>query len=197
MSSLRSLDVEKKAEAPDATSREQQAASLSRRPRRSLLPWLAFLALGLLVFAGGRRAVCGRSSNYKQGIAVSNAPVDDAGAKEERLQTAMHLAMTDHLAVEPTPVLRRQASSTSSAAASPTVLECFQVAPPVLTPDGASYQATESDGSEVFLDAGNSASTESCTVLLMEHSFAWSYGMPFIGKRNRTYRFMAAILHTC
>ncbi|OIW28856.1 hypothetical protein CONLIGDRAFT_561751, partial [Coniochaeta ligniaria NRRL 30616] len=69
----------------------------------------------------------------------------------------------------------------SSAAASPTVLECFQVAPPVLTPHGASYQATESDGSEVFLDAGNSASKEDRTVLLMEHSFAWSYGMPFIG----------------
>ncbi|KAH8910995.1 hypothetical protein BR93DRAFT_873525 [Coniochaeta sp. PMI_546] len=122
----------------------------------------------------------------KQEPSASDAAVDDRRLGELRLEEATAAGKANAvgygLAVEPAPVARRQGSPTSSAAAaSPTVLECFQVAPPVLTPRGASYQATESDGSEVFLDAGNSASKEVCTVLLMEHSFAWSYGMPFIG----------------
>ncbi|KAI1373830.1 peptide N-acetyl-beta-D-glucosaminyl asparaginase amidase A-domain-containing protein [Hypoxylon crocopeplum] len=53
------------------------------------------------------------------------------------------------------------ATSTSSApAATNTPLECFQVAAPVLTPQGD--------------EAGT-------TVVLMEHSFANSYGFPFVG----------------
>ncbi|KAB5577673.1 peptide N-acetyl-beta-D-glucosaminyl asparaginase amidase A-domain-containing protein [Coniochaeta sp. 2T2.1] len=134
MSTPRSLDLEKKGGSGHVEFREEDnTTSPAPKPRRSVLPWLACLALALLVFAGGRT---------------------------------------------PPPVARRQSSyTTSSAAASPTVLECFQVAPPVLTPKGA----TESDGLEVFMDAGNSASGEVCTQLLMEHSFANSYGQPFIG----------------
>lgn len=112
---------------------------------------------------------------------MSDAAADDHRLGELRPEKGVAFGKT--LAVEPLPAARRQAS-TSSAAAAPTVLECFQVAPPVLTPHGASYQAAQSDGSEVFLSTGNSASGEACTVLLMEHSFAWSYGMPFIGKNE-------------
>lgn len=110
---------------------------------------------------------------------MSDAAVGDRRLGELRLEKGV--AVGKSLAVEPLPAARRQAPPTSSAAAAPTVLECFQVAPPVLTPHGASYQAAESDGSEVFLNTGGSTSGEACTVLLMEHSFAWSYGMPFIG----------------
>jgi len=166
MSSSHSLDMEKKAEVQNASSAEHQAVSSTRRTRRSLLPWYACLALVLLVVAGGRTAVCGRSSQPE--LAVSNAVVHNDGPAR--------LEVGNHLGVEPPAVVKRQTPATSSAAASPTVLECFQVAPPVLTPQGL----TDSDGSKVLSSAG--ASEESCTVLLMEHSFAYSYGLPFIGK---------------
>ncbi|KAI0386790.1 hypothetical protein F5Y04DRAFT_242355 [Hypomontagnella monticulosa] len=55
----------------------------------------------------------------------------------------------------------------------PTVLECFQVAQPILTPSGPS--------SNVSNIADGSASKGACSVLLMEHVFAFSYGLPFVG----------------
>ncbi|KAI1498092.1 peptide-N4-(N-acetyl-beta-glucosaminyl)asparagine amidase A [Biscogniauxia marginata] len=78
--------------------------------------------------------------------------------------------------------LSNTTSTTSSPAPTGTVLECFQVAPPVLIPEGASHQSTVSDGSGVSNEiAAASSAGESCTVLLMEHVFGFSYGMPFIG----------------
>lgn len=179
-------DIEEKAGLRDVVAGEYGAAAGSPPPRRRLLPWLVCLALALLVFAGGRTTVCGRPSVFRQEGPEPHALPDDGRAREERPSPVLEYPKAKHLAVEPTPVAIRQETTTSSATASPTVLECFQVAPPVLTPNGASYQASESDGSEVFLDAGSSVSSESCRVLLMEHTFAWSYGMPFIGKLART-----------
>ncbi|KIH93138.1 asparagine amidase a [Sporothrix brasiliensis 5110] len=60
-------------------------------------------------------------------------------------------------------------SSTSTPAA--TVLDCFQVAPPVLTPDGP---ATERS-------SGPSSASGAVTVTLMEHVFGNSYNAPFVG----------------
>ncbi|KAI0121691.1 peptide N-acetyl-beta-D-glucosaminyl asparaginase amidase A-domain-containing protein [Xylariales sp. AK1849] len=54
------------------------------------------------------------------------------------------------------------ATTSAAAAATTTPLECFQVAEPVLTPEGA-------------------GTTESCTVVLMDHDFANSYGSPYVG----------------
>jgi hypothetical protein len=54
------------------------------------------------------------------------------------------------------------------------VLECLQVAQPVLMP----YGAANSDGST----GTKGGSGSSCTVTLMEHIFATSYGAPFVGK---------------
>lgn len=75
------------------------------------------------------------------------------------------------------------ATITSSASPSSTaVLEVFQVYQPVLTPDGPTAETISSDGS---LNTTTIESTEhdvSCTKLLMEHSFGWSYGIPFVGK---------------
>ena len=56
------------------------------------------------------------------------------------------------------------------------MLECFQVAQPVLLPQGA----TTSDG-KVAAGTGQPGTT-GCKVVLMEHVFAWSYGLPFVGK---------------
>ncbi|KAI1766499.1 peptide N-acetyl-beta-D-glucosaminyl asparaginase amidase A-domain-containing protein [Hypoxylon sp. FL1150] len=55
-------------------------------------------------------------------------------------------------------------------------LECFQVAEPVLTPQGPAFR----DG--ISASTADPASAEAgCTVVLMEHSFANSYGAPFVG----------------
>ncbi|KAK4241642.1 peptide N-acetyl-beta-D-glucosaminyl asparaginase amidase A-domain-containing protein [Achaetomium macrosporum] len=65
-------------------------------------------------------------------------------------------------------------SSTSAAAPARTVLKTFEVGQPVLMPDGPA----ESDGST---RPGKDYSPGLCTVLLMRHDFAWSYGAPFVG----------------
>ncbi|KAI4868871.1 peptide N-acetyl-beta-D-glucosaminyl asparaginase amidase A-domain-containing protein [Hypoxylon rubiginosum] len=68
--------------------------------------------------------------------------------------------------------------STSSTALADTraPLECFQVAEPVLTPEGLAFR----DG--VSAPTADRVSAEAgCTVVLMEHSFANSYGAPFVG----------------
>ncbi|SPO06695.1 related to peptide-n4-(n-acetyl-beta-d-glucosaminyl) asparaginase amidase N [Cephalotrichum gorgonifer] len=51
-------------------------------------------------------------------------------------------------------------------------LECFQLAQPVLGPDGPVPSWGRGGGD----DGG-----ERCEVLLMEHSFGWSYDLPFLG----------------
>ncbi|KAK4144312.1 peptide N-acetyl-beta-D-glucosaminyl asparaginase amidase A-domain-containing protein [Dichotomopilus funicola] len=63
-------------------------------------------------------------------------------------------------------------ATTSTAAPGRTVLKNFEVAQPVLLPGGP----TESDGSTKGGDEG-----EVCSVLLMRHDFAFSYGAPFVG----------------
>ncbi|KAI0853118.1 peptide-N4-(N-acetyl-beta-glucosaminyl)asparagine amidase A [Daldinia vernicosa] len=54
-----------------------------------------------------------------------------------------------------------------------TPLECFQVAQPVLTPNGPSGSRPKS--------AEGPSPEKACSVLLMEHVFAFSYGTPFVG----------------
>jgi len=68
-------------------------------------------------------------------------------------------------------------TTATSSAAAPTrsVLKTFEVAQPVLMPDGPA----ESDGSTRH---AKDYSPELCIVLLMRHDFAWSYGHPYIGK---------------
>lgn len=53
----------------------------------------------------------------------------------------------------------------------PKVLDCFQVAQPVLTPDGPATERSR----------GPSSSSGAVTVTLMDHVFGNSYGAPFVG----------------
>lgn len=73
-------------------------------------------------------------------------------------------------------VLRRQSANvtTTSATATATVLENFEVHQPVLTPSGATLDDGESTG-------GSSSVGDSCSVVLMDHIFAYSYGTPYVG----------------
>ncbi|KAI1773420.1 hypothetical protein F4818DRAFT_449179 [Hypoxylon cercidicola] len=57
-------------------------------------------------------------------------------------------------------------------------LECFQVAQPVLTHDGPYSQTTINNDTET---AAQDTQSGSCSVLLMEHVFGFSYGKPFLG----------------
>ncbi|KAL1869193.1 hypothetical protein VTK73DRAFT_3329 [Phialemonium thermophilum] len=82
----------------------------------------------------------------------------------------------------PSAAKRSETTVTLSTSPIPTALECFQVTAPVLTPEGAAYQTTA--GGNEFVAAEDKtflSSNEPCTALLMEHTFAFSYGMPFIG----------------
>lgn len=78
--------------------------------------------------------------------------------------------------------LVKYAAAASSATPTPTgVLEVFQVYQPVLTPQGATDETTLSDGVENTTTLATAASSSSCEVLLMDHVFAYSYGIPFVG----------------
>ncbi|KAI1099183.1 hypothetical protein F4804DRAFT_92402 [Jackrogersella minutella] len=70
--------------------------------------------------------------------------------------------------------------SLPSSSALPDALECFQVAQPVLGPDGrvSSRPTLGGDGPNT---AGEGSHIESCSVLLMDHVFGFSYGKPFVG----------------
>ena len=62
------------------------------------------------------------------------------------------------------------------------VLEVFQVYQPVLAPSGPTDQTIESDGSSNTTAIVSTEAFASCTQLLMEYSFGFSYGHPFVGK---------------
>jgi hypothetical protein len=90
-----------------------------------------------------------------------------------------------------TPIGRRQSGQvavveTASSAADTAnldtaagALECIAVAQPVLGPSGPVTHTIDNSGN------GIPRSANSCTVLLMDHQFAWSYGKPFIGTYRR------------
>jgi hypothetical protein len=139
MSSSLPLDCEKRIALQNEPSNDLQPPA--QRPRRRVACSLGFLlVLTLLIGTNSYADFSGRLSRCLQ-----TNPSHDAAA------------IHDEWSGDKTPTVKRQATYTSSAAASPTVLECFQVAPPVLTPK------------------------TDCSQVLMVHSFAFSYGMPFVG----------------
>jgi hypothetical protein len=77
--------------------------------------------------------------------------------------------------------LVKNAARAPAATPSTAVLECFQVYQPVLFPSGAVDETVTSDGSDNTTTIAPTASASSCEVLLMEHSFGFSYGIPFVG----------------
>ncbi|KAJ8105413.1 hypothetical protein ONZ43_g7435 [Nemania bipapillata] len=88
--------------------------------------------------------------------------------------------------------LAADASTTAVTTAAPTptrpVLECFQVAEPVLTPSGVTRRDTSQlpalgSADQVPIEAvtGSDSASSPCSVVLMVHTFANSYGFPFVG----------------
>lgn len=132
--------------------------------RRVVLLWSAVLLVALLFLTEAASSWC---PSRRLPLIQHWAPRVSQGRPEPQPQAIK----SRPLAVKP-----RETTATSSAAApSRTVLKTFEVAPPVLMPDGPA----ESDGSTRH---GKDYAPELCTVLLMRHDFAWSYGAPFVGK---------------
>ncbi|KAI9054183.1 hypothetical protein LZ554_001354 [Drepanopeziza brunnea f. sp. 'monogermtubi'] len=73
------------------------------------------------------------------------------------------------------------ASSTTPTPSPSGLLEVFQVYPPVLTPSGITDETISENGLSDTISIAPIAATSSCQALLMEHSFALSYGVPFVG----------------
>ncbi|PVH84473.1 hypothetical protein DL98DRAFT_453307 [Cadophora sp. DSE1049] len=82
----------------------------------------------------------------------------------------------------PTLDLVKDAVPAPSATASPSsVLEVFQVYQPVLTTSGIVDGTVVEDGSESVAPIAQVVAPTTCKTLLMEHSFGFSYGKPFVG----------------
>jgi hypothetical protein len=65
--------------------------------------------------------------------------------------------------------------------ATSSVLEVFQVYQPVLTSSGVTDGTILGDGSENTTSLAAAPSGTSCQIVLMQHTFAYSYGEPFVG----------------
>lgn len=76
-------------------------------------------------------------------------------------------------------LVKHSVAASSATPSSTAVLECFQVAEPVLTPS-VTDGSTSDNESEITIPPSKAAN--SCEVTLMAHTFAYSYGMPFVGK---------------
>ncbi|KAF4625881.1 hypothetical protein G7Y89_g12283 [Cudoniella acicularis] len=77
--------------------------------------------------------------------------------------------------------LVKDAVPVARATSSTPVLECFQVYQPVLFPSGAVDSTISGDGTDDTTTIASTEAASSCEVLLMEHSFGFSYGIPFVG----------------
>jgi hypothetical protein len=182
----------------DALHSEEGMAALTRRPgakRRSVcLVIAAALATATLVlFLAASRGYSCRHVRLSSGhdgagggaaqiwAGSSGAPPPDGpaaiGSNYRRVDAEPDAPPAGLDAGTGTPVvLRRQSANvtTTSATATATVLENFEVHQPVLTPSGATLDDGESTG-------GSSSVGESCSVVLMDHIFAYSYGAPYVG----------------
>lgn len=94
-------------------------------------------------------------------------PMPRAGGRTEALSTISRSHLEKYAAPLP--------SATAS------VLNVFQVYQPVLTPEGVTDETILGDGAENTTSLASASPGASCQVLLMEHVFAYSYGLPFVG----------------
>lgn len=85
------------------------------------------------------------------------------------------------------PVVEEILISHAKPSSSP-VLEVFQVYQPVLTPSGPTDETSNSNGSSNTTAIGSTETFAGCTQLLMEYSFGFSYGHPFVGMFPSVYR---------
>ena len=159
-------DLEKRAILAAAAAAEDDGDNAQPAPTRSRIrPWL-FLLVGFLVVlsigATSHRCFAETSALFTTSSSVSRAGHTHQGGHDKALAVNSR---------SPTGTT----ATTLAAEPSRTVLKTFEVAQPVLMPDGPA----ESDGST---RDGEDYEPGLCTVLLMRHDFAWSYNAPFVGE---------------
>jgi hypothetical protein len=93
------------------------------------------------------------------------------------------------------PAVEEKFISRAKPSSSP-VLEVFQVYQPVLAPSGPIDQTIDSNGSSNTTTIGYAETSVGCTKLLMEYSFGFSYGHPFVGMFCRGRRQFQSVLTT-
>lgn len=95
-------------------------------------------------------------------------------------------------------VIREAIVGTTISSAIPSstaVLNVFQVYQPVLGPSGVVDNTIDGDGSSNTTTINASEHASSCTKLLMEYSFGFSYGHPFVGTVPLLSSFMLKYTH--
>ncbi|KUI72991.1 Peptide-N4-(N-acetyl-beta-glucosaminyl)asparagine amidase A [Cytospora mali] len=154
-----------------------KAPLVTRRPtaagRRSVC-LVVFAAATLLLFLSGGTSICGLYHNLQHPGTTTGFEAPHSSDRHRDDAPAADLYRNG------TPVvLRRQSANatttSTSATATATVLEDFEVHQPVLTPLGA----TLDDGGSTH---DSSSVEDSCSVVLMDHVFAYSYGTPYVGE---------------
>ena len=93
---------------------------------------------------------------------------------------AVSIAETNATDLSPSALVKYEAAS--AALSTTGVLEVFQVYQPVLTPTGATDETVMSNGTEDTTTIAPMTPETSCQIVLMQHDFAYSYGLPFIGE---------------
>ncbi|KAK6604674.1 peptide-n4-(n-acetyl-beta-glucosaminyl)asparagine amidase a [Botrytis cinerea] len=78
-------------------------------------------------------------------------------------------------------LIKYSAAPAPSATPTSAVLEVFQVYQPVLIPPGVSDETASYNGVEETSIIASTNVATSCKVVLMEHTFGYSYGIPFVG----------------
>ncbi|KAH8785079.1 peptide N-acetyl-beta-D-glucosaminyl asparaginase amidase A-domain-containing protein [Diaporthe sp. PMI_573] len=129
--------------------------------------------LSSAALASAATAAAAAASPHHPGVTTGHVGSDQT-------EHAAAESSSESVAVGVPGVIRRQTTNvtTTSATAAATVLEVFQVHQPVLTPSGPTLDdAAASDDDEA--SAGSAANA--CSVVLMDHVFAFSYGAPFVG----------------
>jgi hypothetical protein len=96
---------------------------------------------------------------------------------------------------EATPAIKYERADTTTSAASTATLEVFAVYPPVLGPDGVLDSTGTEQGTSNTTTISPTEAENSCTVILMDYSFGYSYGEPFIGEFQAFFRFCQRASH--
>ncbi|OAA68173.1 asparagine amidase a [Niveomyces insectorum RCEF 264] len=142
----------------------RDCSSSARRTLSLLLPVLFVLGLFLVVAARGRAACWAASRTTTTTTTTKTSASISTSAVPPRVS----------------PSKRDDApAAVNTSKPAPTVLECFQVAQPVLTPQGPTTTTNNSHGRTA---EASTPDTAPCTVILMDHIFANSYGAPFVGE---------------
>lgn len=126
-----------------------------------------------LLSSAGAPATAAAASPHSPDVTTSHVDSDRTGHAAAGLSS-------EKVALGDAGVIRRQTANVTTTSATPaaTVLEVFQVHQPVLTPSGPTLDDAAAGDDD---DASGGAAGNSCSVVLMDHVFAFSYGAPFIG----------------